>query len=333
LRHCVRAVAGHWNRIERSGIIFGAMASAIPVLINRSGGTAAAMGESLPSVIREAFALTGREIELELLSGAEIAEAARRHAGQPLVVVGGGDGTIGAAASALAHTSSALAVLPLGTRNHFARQLGLPLDLHGAAQLAVNGQRRRIDIGAAGDRVFINNASFGIYTRFVRLRDSRRLPKWLGTFPAMWHVLRRMRAQRFSLLIDGKARDVVTPLLFVGNNEYSIALGHLGERESLEDGRLSVCAVAAQSAVDLLAFAARALVGLAAPERDFEEFAHARNMIIDGAGYIEGAFDGELALMRMPLRLRSMPAALGVVTPRETLLDGSAILASESRIP
>jgi len=328
-----RAAGRDWNRIESWGIILRAMPRTIPVLINRSGGTAAAMGENLPSAIRDAFGRTGREIEMELLDGHEIAEAARRHAGAPLVIVGGGDGTIGSAASALVHTSSALAVLPLGTRNHFARQLGVPLDLAGAAQLAVNGQRRRIDIGAAGDRIFINNASFGIYTRFVRLRDRRHLPKWLGTIPAIWHVLRRMRAQRFALMIDGERCEAVTPLLFVGNNEYSISLGHLGERDSLDDGRLSLCAVAAQGALDLLAFAARALLGLAVPERDFQEFADAKCVIIDGEGHIEGAFDGELALMRLPLRLRSMPAALGVVTPRETAPDGGPVLASESRIP
>jgi len=307
------------------------MARNIPVLINRSGGAAAAMGDRLASAVTSAFAAAGGEIALELLDGHEIAQAARRHAGAPLVVVGGGDGTIGAAAAELAHTVSALAVLPLGTRNHFARQLGLPLELGEAARLALSGQRRRIDIGKAGDKVFVNNASFGIYTRFVRLRDSRRLPKWLGAIRAAWHVLRRMRAQRFSLQLDGDRHELFTPLLFVGNNEYSIALGRLGRRESLRDGRLSVCAVSAQLPLRLIAFAARALVGLARPERDFQEFATARDMVIHGEGHIEGAFDGELALMPLPLKLRSLPAALGVVTPREALPQTVALVATATR--
>lgn len=301
------------------------------MLINRSGGTAAAMGATLTSAVEEAFARAGREISLDLLDGDEITDAARQYAGEPLVVVGGGDGTIGAVASALAHTSSALGVLPLGTRNHFARQLGVPLDLGYAAQLAVSGQRRRIDIGAAGDRVFVNNASFGIYTRVVRLRDRKGGPKWLGSIRAAIHALRRMRAQRFMLRIDGERRELDTPLLFVGNNEYSIALGHLGERASLDDGRLSLCAISAQSPLQLLAFAMRTVVGLARPERDFEEFANARRIEIDGQGYIEGAFDGELVLLPLPLRLRSLPAALGVVTPRETASVAGALLPSEYR--
>ncbi len=308
------------------------MARKIPVLINRSGGTAAAMGDSLAELVTEAFAAAGRDITLELLDGGEIAEAARRHAGAPLIVVGGGDGTIAAAAAELVHTVSALAVLPLGTRNHFARQLAVPQDLAAAARLAVSGQRRRIDIGKAGDRVFVNNASFGIYTRFVRLRESRRLPKWIAAARAAWHILRRMRAQRFVLRLDGERQELVTPLLFVGNNEYSIALGRLGRRESMRDGRLSVCAVSAQMPLRLLAFATRAMVGLARPERDFEEFATVRDLVIEGEGHIEGAFDGELALMPLPLKLRSLPAALGVVTPREALSQTSALVTAASRM-
>jgi diacylglycerol kinase family enzyme len=126
-----------------------------------------------------------------------------------------------------------------------------------------------------------------------------------------------MRAQHFPLRIDGKANPTETPLLFIGNNEYSIEPGHLGERETLTDGHLSVLAVAAQRPHQLLAFAARALVGLARPERDFVEFANAGEVTIEGRGWIEGAFDGELEWMQLPLTLRSLPNALGVVTPRE----------------
>jgi diacylglycerol kinase family enzyme len=293
------------------------MARTLPVLINRSGGTAAALGDALRSTIEQAFEAAGQDIALELLDGADMTAAVKRHLGAPRVAVGGGDGTLGCAAAVLANSPSALAVLPLGTRNHLARQLGIPLDIGDAAKVARNGQRRRIDLGAAGDRVFINNASFGIYTRFVRQRDRLSGPKWLGAIPATWHVLRHMRAQHFPLRIDGKANPTETPLLFIGNNEYSIEPGHLGERETLTDGHLSVLAVAAQRPHQLLAFAARALVGLARPERDFVEFANAGEVTIEGRGWIEGAFDGELEWMQLPLTLRSLPNALGVVTPRE----------------
>lgn len=293
------------------------MAGTLPVLINRAGGAAAALRGELRATIEQAFAAAGRSIDLELVDGPELGEALARYRGQPRLVVGGGDGTLGCAAAVLANTPTALAILPLGTRNHLARQLGIPLDLAAAAEVAVGGQRKRIDLGTAGDRVFVNNASFGIYTRFVRQRDEQTGPRWLGTIPATWHVLRHMRAQQFTLRLDGEPREIATPLLFVGNNEYLIERGHIGEREALDDGQLSIYAVAAQGPHRLIAFAMRALLGFARPERDFAECANASEVVIDGQGWIEGALDGELEWLPLPLRLRSMPNALGVVTPHE----------------
>lgn len=308
------------------------MTRALPVLINRSGGTAAALGDALAGAVEQAYAATGRPIGLELVDGDRIEDAVRRHAGESVIVVGGGDGSLGAAAAALAGTRSALAILPLGTRNHLARQLGVPIDLAEAARLTVEGQRRRIDLGAAGDRTFVNNASFGLYTRFVRQRDRHAGPKWLSTIPATWHVLRHMRAQQFSLRIDGRDSTVVTPLLFIGNNQYSLEPGHLGERDSLDDGQLSLLAIAAQGPRQLIGFALRALAGLARPERDFEELEEAREIVVEGEGMVEVALDGELVWMKLPLVLRSRPNALGVVTPREAAaIDQAMPQAHQSR--
>ena len=293
------------------------MVQPLPVLVNRAGGTAAAMGDALGAGIEAAFAEAGRAIVLELLEPAQIPSALLRHAGAPVIVVGGGDGTLGAAAAALAHSTTALAILPLGTRNHLARQLGVPLDLPGAARLSVTGQRRRIDLGTAGTRMFVNNVSFGIYARFVRQREARDGPKWLSSIPAAWHALRNLRAQTFALSVDGRAGRLATPLLFVGNNPYSMQAGSVGERETLNDGKLALYAVAAQRSHQLLGFGVRALLGLARPERDFQAVLEADEIVIEGHGLIEGAFDGELEVMALPLRLRSLPGALGVVAPRE----------------
>ncbi len=295
----------------------GRMAQPLPVLVNRTGGTAAGLGDALGPALEAAFAEAGREIVLELLDASQITAAIARHAGAPVIAVGGGDGTLGAAAAALAHSTTALAILPLGTRNHLARQLGVPLDLAGAARLCVTGQRRRIDLGTAGSRIFVNNASFGIYARFVRQRAAQAGPKWLNSIPAAWHALRNMRAQTFALSVDGRTGRLATPLLFVGNNPYSLQAGRVGERETLTEGRLALYAVTAQRSRQLIGFGLRALLGLARPERDFQAVLDASEIVIEGHGAIEGAFDGELAMMALPLALRSLPGALGVVAPRE----------------
>lgn len=292
------------------------MAAPLPVLINRSGGTAAALGDRLEPLTRAAFAAAGRDILFELLDPAGMTSAILRHRAAPVIAVGGGDGTLGNAAQALRGSPSALAILPLGTRNHLARTLGIPLDLAEAARVAATGGRRRIDLGRADNRIFVNNASIGLYPRLVRERDQRNLPKWLGTVPAAWHVLRTMRPRRYALEIDGQRRQVRTPLLFVGNNRYSLDPSSLGERESLGDGKLSLCAVRAESPLRLIWFALKVLVGLTNPDADFEELAEAHSITIGGEGEIGIALDGEVTRMTLPLHFDILPSALGIVAPR-----------------
>jgi diacylglycerol kinase family enzyme len=292
----------------------------LPVLINRSGGTAAALGERLEEIVRAAFAACGREIALELLDGKDMSDGIRRHLDASIIAVGGGDGTLGGAAQILTGTRTALAILPLGTRNHLARQLGVPLDLAEAAQIAATGERRRMDLGRAGKRIFVNNASIGLYPELVTERDKRRGPKWLGTIPAAWQVLRTMRPHHYRLNVDGQAHEIRSPLLFVGNNRYSLDFGSLGERESLRDGELSLCAIRAEGPVELAWFALKVLMGLTSPNADFEDLGEARSITIEAAGGSGGeigvALDGEVERMTLPLQLDILPAALGVVAPR-----------------
>ena len=292
----------------------------LPVLINRSGGTAAALGERLEETVRAAFAACGREIDLELLDGKDMADGVRRHLDASIIAVGGGDGTLGGAAQILTGTRTALAILPLGTRNHLARQLAVPLDLTEAAQVAATGERRRMDLGRAGKRIFVNNASIGLYPDLVTERDKRQGPKWLGTIPAAWRVLRSMQPHHYRLKVDGQAHEVRSPLLFVGNNRYSLDFGSLGERESLRDGELSLCAVHADGPAQLAWFAVKVLFGLTRPEADFENLGEARSITIEAAGGSGGeigvALDGEVERMALPLQLDILPSALGVVAPR-----------------
>ena len=291
------------------------MPEPLPVIVNRSGGTASSLGDELEATLREAFA--GQAIDLRLVEGGEVAGAVARYVGRPLVAVGGGDGTQGAAAAALAGSGTAQLILPLGTRNHLARQLGVPLELPEAAKLPTTGRREAIDLAKANDRVFVNNASIGLYTRLVRERDKRWGPKWLGTIPAAWIVLKTMRAKPLQLTIDGEARRVVTPLLFVGNNRYSLDAGKVGQRETVSGGVLSLLAIERQGPLSLIGFAIRALLGRADPQRDFCELADAREAIIAGAGVIEVALDGEVERMALPLRFAIMPGALEVLVPAE----------------
>jgi diacylglycerol kinase family enzyme len=244
-------------------------------------------------------------------------EALRRHAGSPRVVVGGGDGTIRSAAQVLAASGGELAVLPLGTRNHFARQLGIPLDLAEAAALAATGAARPVDLGDAGGEVFVNNASAGAYVDLVHERERTRLSGAPALVYGAAAALVRLRARPFTLVVDGERTAVSTPLLFVGNNRYQVPDGDPTERASLDRGELSVYALAPLSRTGLLVAALRILAGRPRMRRDFALDRLAREVVIEGSGELAITFDGEACRLPLPLTLRIRPQALAVVQPPE----------------
>jgi diacylglycerol kinase family enzyme len=287
----------------------------LPVIVNRSGGTASTLGDNLADQIHEAFAASDQPIDLQLVAASDLEVALAKVAGAPVVAVGGGDGTLGSAAGKFAEAGSALAILPFGTRNHLAKQLGIPAELSDAVKVIAAGRRQRIDIARAGQRVFVNNASVGLYTRLVRARDAISGPKWLGTIPATWNVLRRLHARPFKLSLDGSDRTLNTPLLFIGNNTYSLEGGMVGERKSMTDGILSFYAVSARTPLQLIAMAARTLLGRADLQRDFCAITEAQNARIDGVGGLDIALDGEVERMQLPLDFAILPNALEVIVP------------------
>ncbi|MGI4732075.1 MAG: diacylglycerol/lipid kinase family protein [Janthinobacterium lividum] len=289
----------------------------VPVLVNASGGTARRLGHRLRDSVEAAFAEAGVPIALELLEGGAIAGRAAALVGAPTVVVGGGDGTLGSAAGALVGSDTALGILPLGTRNHLALDLGIPSDLPGAARLIGARPVRRIDVGRVNDRIFVNNASVGLYPALVRRRDGLAAPKWLAALPAAVGALGRMRHHRLRLAWPGSdGRGVVTPLLFVGNNRYSLSRDRLGRREALDDGRLTIYAVASRRRLALIGFAVRAIAGRADTERDFAALGEQPAFTVEGRSRrIDVAIDGEVVRLAMPLRFESAAGALAVVAP------------------
>ena len=297
----------------------------IPVLVNRGGGAAAAAGDRLKPDIEAAFAKAGAQAEVRLLEGAEMAEAVAASIGRrERLAVAGGDGSLSCASAALAGNADApaLAILPLGTLNHLARDLHIPSELDAAAALAVRGAARTIDVGTVNERSFVNNASIGLYPMMVRSRDDARarhgLPKWLASVPAALTALHRLPHHRLRLDIEGLDRTVVTPLLFVGNNDYSLDRGALGTRASLADGRLSVFAVARRSRLGLLWFAARALAGRTNRDTDFEALGDMTALTVRGhGGDIHMAIDGEVVRLSFPLRFSVRPKALRVIAPAD----------------
>ena len=293
----------------------------VPVLLNRGGGALSrdpALAEHAEQALKEA----GLDVEIELLSGGDCAVRCRAIAerGDPLLIVGGGDGTISAAASALAGTETKLGLLPLGTLNHFARDLGIPTDLGDAAGLIAGGNERLVDIGEMNDRVFINNSAIGLYPLMVVDRDVQRKrlgrSKWMAMIVASARTLWRFGHRRLTLTVnEEKTGRIDTPLLFVGNNDYRIDIGAPGQRESLDDGRLFVLVMRKKTRRGLIAASIRALLGRSRDDDMVKLDGVERLRVSSHRGHLAVSLDGEVVRAEPPLEYKIRKKALRVIAP------------------
>jgi YegS/Rv2252/BmrU family lipid kinase len=283
------------------------------ILINRHK----AGREKVTGALRAA----GIDGPVELASAPALADRARAAAGAgaDLVVAGGGDGTISGIAGALAGTKTALGVLPLGTLNHFARDLGIPLELTEAARVIASGQARAVDVAEVNGRVFVNNAAIGLYPLMLVDRDSQRQrlgrSKRLAVLVASLRTMANFHRQRLRLSVGGGEARVDTPLLFVGNNDYRLSLPGAGRREQLDGGELCVLVMRSKTLPGFLAATARALIGLGRKD-DMVRVDGVTQLRVESAlPSLQLGVDGETVRLRTPLDFRIHPMALHVVTP------------------
>jgi diacylglycerol kinase family enzyme len=257
----------------------------------------------------------------DITSPFEMPHAARaaREEQAAVIVAGGGDGTVSAVASALAGGPTPLGILPLGTLNHFAKDLQIPLDLDKAVATIVQGHVRRVDVGRVGDAIFVNNSSIGIYPSIIEIRERLRLQghwKWTAFVKATIDVLRREDEVSISLESDRTRIIAQTPFLFVGNNEYQGEGLHLGARSKLDGGRLYAYFAPPVGTRDLPKLFAHAVLGYARQEHALELIS-AQELWVDSPSVPEMkvACDGELLTLKPPLHYRAWPGALNVLTP------------------
>jgi diacylglycerol kinase family enzyme len=296
------------------------MQTPVAVILNPSAG--AASGDTdLKQRVGELFRETGLEAQVEVAPASsavpELARAALER-GCGIIVAGGGDGTVSAVASAIAGTNVALGVLPLGTLNHFAKDLKIPLDLEGATKNVAAGQMKQVDVGRLNERIFINNSSLGLYPEIVRKRtEQQRLghSKWAAFVWAATTVLRRHRQFTVRLSIDRKEMLRRTALVFVGNNEYEVKGLHLGTRAHLDRGRLFIGITHRSGRYGLLRICLNALLGGLWPHRDLELIGAQEVVIETRRQRVEVALDGEAIRMDAPLHYRIWPGALRVMVP------------------
>jgi diacylglycerol kinase family enzyme len=243
--------------------------------------------------------------------------------GATLVVGGGGDGTLNPVAAALLADArgakSRFGVLPLGTLNHFAKDLGIPLELEDAVAVLAQGRVAEVDVAEVNGRPFLNNSSLGLYPDIVRERERQQARLGRGKWPAFaWACVAALRRYSFHtvrLCVDGREIVRRTPFVFVGNNDYDFSGMDIGARHRLDGGELSVWVAHRTGRLGLLWFALAALFGQLHRVHGLDHLRTDELVIESRSPRLRGGTDGEVQELETPLRYRSRPRSLRVLVP------------------
>ena len=291
------------------------------IIISASAGS----GDNSKAAERLAEIFKQDQIDIDISlahSGAEVIELARAAARDSynVIVAAGGDGTVSSVAAAVIDSDKILGVLPLGTLNHFAKDLGIPTDLEQAVRTIIAGHTIEVDVAEVNDRIFLNNSSLGLYPMIVREREKRQrlgFRKWPAFVWATLQALRRNPFLDVRLRIKGELLDRTTPFVFIGNNEYAMDLFNIGVRDRLDRGELSIYITHGTSRLKLIGLALRAVVGRLRNDKDFLALRSDEVKIHTARKRVRVAFDGEIDVLEAPLHYRVRNRALRVIVPKD----------------
>lgn len=298
----------------------------VVALMNAGAGAfTQTLAAEVEHALADAFARLGVVADIRFVDGEGLQDAAERALAQArrgetdALIVGGGDGTVRTLASVLAGTGVPLGVIPLGTLNHFAKDLGIPLAVADAAATIAAGRTRIVDLAEVNGEAFINNSSIGIYPYMVIDRERRmaqhKLAKWMAMVPAFFRMFRHFPRRRLRISAEDFARPYRTPCLFVGNNEYGIELFTFGRRQRLDTGKLWFYVVKPRSPWEFFLMVCRLCFGHLDQVRDLDTFQLMEAEISAKTSRLPVALDGEVKIMHTPLHYRSRPGALRVIVP------------------
>ena len=297
----------------------------VVVVMNGSAGRASSDAGDEATIIEQAFADENVRATLVTLRPQEMAEKIGLYwTDDPrpdAVVVAGGDGTINCAANAVAGTDVVLGVLPTGTFNHFAKDIGMPVELEAAVRALAGARPDHLDVGEVNGRVFVNNSVLGVYPEMVAIRDRLRSRHGWGKLRAVpvaaFAVLRTFPTHRVDITAPGGVvkRRLRTPLVFVGNGIFDHSGRGLPSRSSLRGGRLGAGVAATTGRFGLFRAAMRSLRKGQPEDTAVDLVELAELTVTANVSRMKVALDGEVVDLKLPLRYRSRPGALRVLVP------------------
>jgi diacylglycerol kinase family enzyme len=238
-----------------------------------------------------------------------------------VVVVAGGDGTVNLVAGLCCKHGVIMSIIPLGTFNYFARELMIPLDVNAAAQLLLNGQINRVRVGHVNQHLFLNNASFGLYTRIIRNReaDKSRFGRFrlVAVLSAIATFLRGQRPFAIKTTVDGVERLYRTAMVFVGNNTFQLNNMDLQIAHCTRADKLAVIVLMPTTRFEMARLLVLGALGKLHDETRLEMFGTDSLVVASKRKKIDVVVDGEVIQCQTPLIFRIEHNALRVVVPRQ----------------
>ncbi|MEO6696135.1 MAG: diacylglycerol kinase family protein [Ignavibacteria bacterium] len=291
----------------------------ISIVINDSSGSTEQ--QETEKLIKEAFDEVNIHYDLFFLKGNEIENKIKNLITEnpDAIVCGGGDGTVSIAAGILSQGKIPLGVLPLGTLNHFAKDIGMPLDIKEAAKVIARNRIQKIDIAEVNGRRFINNSSIGLYPHIVKKRDidqkENNRSKWVAMFFASIATLKNPRLYNVTIKTNEDKAQLSTLFIFVGNNKYIMKFFNPGTRDRLDEGLLTLCITRCKTRWCMIRLTFKALFNKLQEENDFEMHFVEEVTLDTGNKKLSVSMDGEVVKLSSPLTYKILPKILSVIVP------------------
>lgn len=290
----------------------------IAIVINNSSGSTQ---EETEKSIKEAFKDLNIQFELFVLESSEIEDKIKhlKEESPDVIVCGGGDGTISIAASILAGGNIPLGILPLGTLNHFAKDIGMPQDIKKSAEVIAKGNIKKIDIAEVNGKRFINNSSIGLYPHIVKKRDKdqkmNNRNKWVAMFFAAIETLKKHPTINVTISSKGTSANLSTYFVLIGNNKYKMEFFNPGIRDRLDEGLLTLCITLCKTRWCMIRLSFKAIFNMLYDEKDFEMYFVDEVTLNTRKKNLAVSMDGEVVNMNSPLTYKILPKQLLVIVP------------------
>jgi diacylglycerol kinase family enzyme len=293
-------------------------------ILNSHGGTLRTTDlEALSAHIQTTLTDAGHKVSVDVVEGSEVEDVIRRAARgrkSDALLVGGGDGTISTAASELAGKKKALAILPAGTMNLFARSLGIPQDLPAAVTAFATAETKAVDVGRVDGEVFVHQYSIGLHAKMVHLREqmsyASRLGKIGASAKAAWQTVMNPPSMKVKLTL-GDA-EIITRTSGIGVTNNLFGEGHLPYADKPDGGILGVYVTIARERSEMLKLAVNMARGKWRDNDQVEihETRAVKIELLSAYKRFRCVIDGELRPMRKTTFIEIMPGALNVLVPK-----------------